>query len=141
MKVDPGNGTYEGYALRLDANGGIAWQYQFDNDYELNHATIIGDKVYSTDDDSRVHKVPLAGLTTPQTIPSSTVISTGTLAWNAPGTNGNSNLQPIRTRTEASSTISVDPSYSSPATYATASATYDIINTIGTGSNTVTNLS
>lgn len=141
MKVDPGNGTYEGYALRLDANGGVVWQYQFDNDYELNHATIIGDKIYSTDDDSRVHKAPLSGLTTPQTIPSSTVISTGTLAWNAPGTNGNVNLQPIRTQTEASSAISVDTSYTSPATYATPSATYDIVTTIGTGSNTVTNLS
>ena len=94
-----------------------------------------GQQTFACHYDTEREKQPGSGF------PLGTVISTGTLAWNAPGTNGNANLQPIRTRTEASSTISVDTSYASPATYATPSATYDVITTIGSGSNTVYNLS
>ena len=61
------DGTYEGYAPNFDTRGSVTWQYRFDNDYELTIPTVIGTSAYSTDDDSRVHKVPLTGLTTSQT--------------------------------------------------------------------------
>tara|TARA_B100002019_G_C21269981_1_gene601657 strand:- start:607 stop:2355 length:1749 start_codon:yes stop_codon:yes gene_type:complete len=136
------DGTYEGYAANFDTSGAVTWQYRFDNDYELNHPTVIGDSVYSTDDDSRVHKVPLSGLTTPQTIPGSTVISTGTVTWSNPGTNANTNIQPVRSFTDsATATLIRDTSYSGPATFTDANTSYWNVTSIASGSNTVTLLS
>ena len=136
------DGTYEGYAANFDTSGSVTWQYRFDNDYELNHPTVIGTSVYSTDDDSRVHKVPLTGLTTPQTIPGSTVISTGTVTWSNPGTNANTNTQPVRSFTDsATATLIRDTSYTGPATFTDANSSYWNVTSIASGSNTVTLLS
>ena len=140
------SGPYEGYQVEFDANGSVMHQILFADDFELQHPTIIGDSIYSTDDNTRIHKYPLARLTVPQTTTtvgaqnsssSNHTIAAGTFTWSLPGTNADPNVQNVRSVTEAASSISVDTTYSTPATYATPSATYDIVTTIGSASNVI----
>jgi len=140
------SGPYEGYQVEFDTNGGTQHQILFADDFELQHPTIIGDKIYSTDDNTRILKFPLARLTVPQTTStvgarnesnSNHTIGAGTFTWSVPGQNADPNVQNIRSVTEAASSISVDTSYSSPATYANTDATYDVVTTISSASNLI----